>query len=94
MNQVLTLSGDQTIYQAAQLHQTLSDILAQHQGVELDLSQIGEFDCAAAQILLWLTREGARLQLPIALKHPASSVQELVALLGLGGSLTFTEASV
>jgi anti-anti-sigma factor len=91
MSHCLSLSGEATIFQAAELHHTLLDALAQAQPLRVDLSAITEFDCAAAQLLIWLQREGRRLGVPLALCAPGAPVRELIALLGLDTELDVEE---
>ncbi|WP_028534084.1 STAS domain-containing protein [Paludibacterium yongneupense] len=93
MSHLVTVSGEATIFQAADLHRTLLDALAQEEALRVDLSQITEFDCSAAQILIWLTREGARLGRPVSLLSPGEPVRELLALIGLDAELTFEETA-
>ena len=74
---------EQTIYQAAELRAQLAGALRDGAGVELDLSAVEEIDCAGAQVLIWLQREGARLQQPVALRAPSRAVRDFVQLMGL-----------
>ncbi|MDY0013595.1 MAG: STAS domain-containing protein [Rhodocyclaceae bacterium] len=57
----LTLDGDMTIYQAAQIKQALLDGVQSRQVLELDLSQVGEMDTAGFQLLVMAKRESERL---------------------------------
>jgi anti-anti-sigma factor len=91
MTQQLILSGEQTIYQAADLHRMLVEALSKKEALEVELSGVSEFDSAAAQIMIWLQRECERLGLALALIEPSQSVLDLVALLGLARVLTFQE---
>ncbi len=54
----LRISGEMTVYSAAALKPALLHELAVERGaLELDLSQVGEFDTAGLQLLLLLSRE-------------------------------------
>jgi anti-anti-sigma factor len=92
MSQRLILTSEQTIYQAAELHQSVRDALSRDQGVEVDLSHVTELDSAGVQVLIWLQREGQRRALPVKLLDPSDEVLALCDTLGLNDTLSFTEA--
>jgi anti-anti-sigma regulatory factor len=54
MEKRITLGAEQTLYQAASLHQQLLEASRDAVDLVLDLSQVSEMDCAGAQVLLWL----------------------------------------
>jgi anti-anti-sigma regulatory factor len=54
MEKRITLGAEQTIYQAASLHQQLAGGQPRAVDLVLDLSQVSEMDCAGVQVLLWL----------------------------------------
>ncbi|MGR2662057.1 MULTISPECIES: STAS domain-containing protein [Chromobacterium] len=89
----LTLSGEQTIYQAAELHQQLHAALAGHAAIELDMSCVGELDCAIAQVLLWLRRESLRKGVALRFIAPSPASQDFIRLVGLQGELSLEEAA-
>jgi ABC-type transporter Mla MlaB component len=91
MSEALVLPDELTIYEAAALHQNLSLALQSVEGIQADLSHIGEIDSAAVQVLIWAQREGERLGRPVRYLHPSDSVQGYLALLGLDGALRFAE---
>ncbi|WP_346204848.1 STAS domain-containing protein [Aeromonas salmonicida] len=49
---LVKVSGEMTIYTAAELKQTLTPLLYRQQTLELDLSQVSEMDSAGLQLLL------------------------------------------
>lgn len=89
----LTLSGEQTIYQAAELHQQLHAALTGHAAIELDLSCVGELDCAIAQVLLWLRRESLRKDVALRFIAPSPASLDFIRLVGLQGQLSLEEAA-
>lgn len=85
----LKLTGELTIYSAAEARNTLGRYLDHKPGLpELDLSGIEELDTAGVQVLLWLKREaGLRNKaLPFANHSPAViEVFDLLKVTGLFG---------
>lgn len=49
---LVKVSGEMTIYTAAELKQALTPLLYRQQTLELDLSQVSEMDSAGLQLLL------------------------------------------
>jgi anti-anti-sigma factor len=64
---LITLDGDMTIYQVADIKMQLLPILVKAGDIEIDLSRVNEMDGAGLQILMMikreLTRRGDNLQL-------------------------------
>lgn len=89
----LQLDGALSIYTAADTKPRLSAALEGAIALEIDLSEVEEFDCAGLQLLL-AAREQARRQ-DIGLRfHGANAVvRELLALSGLSDSLTKQEVN-
>ncbi|OVE48714.1 STAS domain-containing protein [Chromobacterium violaceum] len=81
---------EQTIYQAAQWRAELDAALRSGEDILLDLSAIEEIDCAGAQVLLWLQREGARLERRVELLSPSRALGAFLLLMGMEGELVFT----
>ena len=79
----LRIDGEMTIYTAAEHkarlldHQNYGDVL------ELDLSDVGEFDSAGLQILLMLKRELERAGGRLRLTHHSRAVFEVLELLNM-----------
>lgn len=76
-SQLLSLSGDLTIYHALEQKQLMLDALATTTELELNLSQVGEIDTAGLQLLILLKKEaqkaGKRVRI-VAHSQPVSSV--------------------
>jgi anti-anti-sigma factor len=83
MSSTIKLDEECTIYQAAQLRQQLADALIASDSLTVDLSAVGEMDSSAAQVLLWLNSEAARLQKTLALVQLSAAARELLTMLGL-----------
>ncbi|WP_346210308.1 STAS domain-containing protein [Aeromonas salmonicida] len=49
---LVKISGEMTIYTAAELKQALTPLLYRQQALELDLSEVSEMDSAGLQLLL------------------------------------------
>jgi anti-sigma B factor antagonist len=80
----LSIVGELTIYRAAELKQTLLETLDQHRAIELDLSQVSEFDCAGLQLLLFAKRTALARRASLSLVEHSPPVREVFALLQLG----------
>jgi len=83
MPHLLTLSAEQTIYQAPALQQQLAEALRQHPELVLDLSQVSEIDCAGAQVLLWLQAVLQQHHRQLRLYRPSQAVSSFLQLMGL-----------
>jgi anti-anti-sigma factor len=59
-SQLLSLSGDLTIYHALEQKQLMLDALATTAELELNLSQVGEIDTAGLQLLILLKKEAQK----------------------------------
>ena len=57
----LGITQDLTIYTASDVKPMLLDALKQNEGLELDLSQVGEIDTAGVQLLMLAKREAQKL---------------------------------
>jgi len=74
------IEGDMTIYAAAGMKDQLLQKLAGCQVMELDLSQVAEFDTAGFQLLVLLKREAERNETPLFMKNHSPAVQDVFAL--------------
>ncbi|WP_457978514.1 STAS domain-containing protein [Ectopseudomonas composti] len=89
----LALEGALSIYTAADTKPRLSVALQGAIALEINLSGIGEFDCAGLQLLL-ATREQARRQdIELRLLGANAVVRELLTLSGLTDLLTDPEVN-
>lgn len=84
MEKRITLGAEQTLYQAASLHQQLLEASREPVELVLDLSQVSEMDCAAAQVLLWLQARQQGQQRTLRLSKPSQTVRSFIRLMGLG----------
>lgn len=79
------IKGEFNIYTAAALQQLLLDALNAGSKVEIDLSDVGEMDCAGLQLLIAARREAARQGKPIHISGSNPVVLELLELCALSG---------
>ncbi len=80
----VTLSGEMTIYNAAQIKATLAEAMRDAAEVEVDLSGIADIDTAGLQLMLIAKRHpGCRVRF---VNH-SPEVLRLVDLANLGGAL-------
>lgn len=76
----VTIQGDMTIYQAAELKPALLAGLEGVQDIELNLSEVSDMDTAGFQLLLMLKREAAqRGQSLRMMAHSAATLEVLDA---------------
>lgn len=94
MAEPLALPEELTIYEAADFRQRLSVALqAADPVIELDLALVNEIDLSAVQIMLWATREAARLDKQLRLVNPSVAVRDYLSLTGLSDALLFEESA-
>lgn len=74
------IDGVMTIYTAGELKDKLLKKLAECQAMELDLSQVMEFDTAGFQLLMLLKREAEHNNTPLLMKNHSPVVQDLFEL--------------
>ncbi|WP_292936740.1 STAS domain-containing protein [Noviherbaspirillum sp.] len=79
----LSLEGEMTIYQAAELKQLLLTSLAQCQTLEIDLSAITEIDAAGVQLLIAAKKAALAAQKDIRLAAHSAAVTEAFELLDM-----------
>ncbi|WP_005037984.1 STAS domain-containing protein [Holophaga foetida] len=84
-HEILQLSGDLTIYSAAEARHELETHLSQHPTLVLDLSEIDELDTSGVQVLLWLKREAAARVGALSLVRHSPAVVETFDLLHVTG---------
>lgn len=83
----LSLSGEMSIYTAADIKDALVDRLAANAQLEIDLSAVSELDCAGVQLLLMLHQEAARAHKPLHWHGHSHVVRQVLRRLNLGGVL-------
>lgn len=81
----LRIEGEMTIYQAAELKQTLATALQQSETLEIDLSAIGEIDTAGVQLLIATKKSAQAAGKELRLVAHSDAVVEAFELLDLGG---------
>ncbi len=81
----LLLSGELTIYSAADARQGLSASIGKGGPPEWDLSGIEEIDTAGVQVLLWAKREAAASGHPVAFVNHSAAVINAFDLLKVTG---------
>lgn len=87
MSDCFAITGEFSIYRAAELAQALHAWLpqaAEHGCVALDLSEVTEMDSSGLQLLLSTQRSAQNLQLPFTLKAVSPDVTEVLQLAALG----------
>jgi anti-sigma B factor antagonist len=80
----LTLEGELTIYQAAEVYTKLGKQLAACAALELDLHAVTELDTAGVQILLALKQAATAEDKPLSLSQHSDAVVEVFELLNIG----------
>jgi anti-anti-sigma factor len=81
----LRLSGELTIYHAAEIKQPLLTMLQSGNELEIDLSGISEIDTAGFQLLMLAKRETDRTGGNLRLTSHSPAVLELIELYNLAG---------
>ena len=85
-HQILKVTGDLTIYHAAEAKARFGEELARDPAMDIDLSDVEEMDTAGAQLLLWLKREGRNRGRTIAFSHHSPAVLEVLDQLDLAAA--------
>ncbi|WP_306607299.1 lipid asymmetry maintenance protein MlaB [Azonexus sp.] len=81
----LAIAEDLTIYHAQEQKERLSTALEGADGLELDLSQVGEIDTAGLQLLIFAKREAARLDKTLTIVAHSSAVHQALDFCNLVG---------
>jgi anti-anti-sigma factor len=82
-----SLDGELTIYRAAELKQTLLELLATPGALEIDLSKVTELDSAGVQVMLLAQRTAAAKGASLRFVAHSPPVVQVLRLLGLGATL-------
>ncbi len=77
------LSGEMTIYHAAELKPALLDCIARCREIEFNLSEVVEIDTAGFQLLLLAKREAARVGKPLRLVAHSPATLEVLDLFNM-----------
>jgi anti-sigma B factor antagonist len=81
----LHIEGELTINRAAELKPVLLDAVAKESVVEVDLSQVSEFDTAGLQILMLAKRAAVAAKRELRLVRHSPAVVDVLQLLDLAG---------
>jgi anti-sigma B factor antagonist len=79
----ITIEGEMTIYQAAELHEKFKKQLAACDSIEVDLQLVTEIDTAGLQILLALKREANEAGKAVTMIMHSEPVVEVFELLNI-----------
>lgn len=82
-----TLTGEFTIYAAAEVHAAISDALGRAQGVRVDLSGVVEFDSSALQILRVTAREATERGVALEVTGHPPALKAIMTLMALGQAM-------
>lgn len=82
-----------TIYTACEMKDKLLQKLAKCRAMELDLSQVVEFDTAGFQLLTLLKRESESNGTPLLMKNHSPAVQAVLELYRVTGQVKWEFAS-
>jgi len=86
-NNTLTLSGPITLYDAAEVRESLTMALAGGKDLKLDLETSGPWDVAGLQLLVSAVATGRRAGLSVRLVHVPGVCREIAERAGLAGWL-------
>lgn len=87
----MALSGELTIYRAAELKADILAAAAQGSAPALDLAEVSEIDTAGIQLLLLAQREALARGARLSLVAPSAAVREAFGLLELESHLDDAE---
>jgi len=79
----LTVDGDLTIYNAAEIKQHLIDGVRAESVLELDLSHVGEIDTAGLQLLALAKRESRKHEHQMRIVGHSPAVREVIEFLNM-----------
>lgn len=81
------IMGEMSIYRAGDIHNQLSEALAESPLLHLDLSEVTEFDTAGLQMLLAARKSAEAAHGALRIVNPSVAVSEVLRLLHLGAQL-------
>ena len=82
---VLKLTGELTIYRAADVALELVSALERYHDLDIDLSEVSDLDSAGVQLLLQARREASVRGRKLRLSSHSAAVQEVFERLNLAG---------
>lgn len=80
---ICDLDATLTIQNVVKLHEKLKDLLAIHDQIEINASDVSSIDTATLQLLVSLKRDAAKLQKQVTIIYPSPRFVESAQLLGL-----------
>ena len=80
---LLEIKGDMTLYEIAELHQTVKASLVQRRGATLDLSGVAACDAAGLQLLCSVARTAAESGTAAVLRNVPETVREAARRAGI-----------
>jgi len=84
---VLKVSGELTIFEAAEFHALLSENLGAHPALTVDLSGVTELDSSGVQVMLVAQRGAAARQQPLSWVAHSAAVRHVLERLNLDSVL-------
>jgi anti-sigma B factor antagonist len=84
--EILVITGELTIYTAASEKLNLQSCLEKNDGLEINLSQVSEIDCAGLQVLIALKREARRSQKKLHYSMHSKAVLEVLEMTNMTAS--------
>lgn len=86
------LDATLTIQNVGKLHETLKDVFAIHDQIEINASDVSSVDTATLQLLVSLKKEAVKLQKQVTIIYPSPRFVESARLLGLTDVLDVHDA--
>lgn len=77
-----SLTGEMTIYSAAELKSSLVNNIKDCSGINLDLSAVSKIDTAGYQLLLAARQEAVKKNISLKFMKPSQEVQNIFELYG------------
>ncbi len=91
-NSSIDLDSTLTIQHVVNLHEKLKNLLAVHDEIEINASNVSSIDTATLQLLVSLKKESIKLQKKVTIIYPSPRFVESAQLLGLLDILDIHEA--
>lgn len=79
------ITGEMTIYRAAELKHSLIEHILQNEEIEIDLSKVSEIDSAGLQLLILAKLEASVRNKPLRFEGHSPAVMEILDLSDLAG---------
>jgi len=89
---LIDLDATLTIQNVVKLHEKLKNLLAMHDEIEINASDVSSIDTATLQLLVSLKKDAVKLQKKVTIIYPSPRFVESTRLLGLLGVLDVHDA--